>query len=47
LVKEGGGYKVVRNPETQNYAVKDGHVIIYDDEDSIKAKVLAYLIPTI
>jgi hypothetical protein len=38
LIK-GGQYKVVRSPETQNWAAKNEHIFMYDDVDSLKLKV--------
>jgi len=39
LVKTDSGYKIFNNSETQNYAVKEDHIIVYDDYQSLKEKV--------
>jgi hypothetical protein len=39
MVRPDSGYKVFINTETQNYAVKEDHLIIYDDFQSLKEKV--------
>jgi hypothetical protein len=39
MVRPGSGYKIFNNSETQNYAIKDDHLIVYDDFQSLKEKV--------
>jgi hypothetical protein len=39
LVRSGSGYKVFVNAETQNYAVKEDHIVVYDNVQSLKEKV--------
>jgi hypothetical protein len=39
LVRPGSGYKVFFNTETQNYAVKENHLFVFDDVQSLKEKV--------
>jgi hypothetical protein len=42
-VRPGSGYKVVTSNGTQNYAVKEDHLIFYDDVRSLKEKVLLHI----
>jgi hypothetical protein len=39
MVRPGSGYAIFNNSETQNYAVKEDHLIVYDDFQSLKEKV--------
>jgi hypothetical protein len=39
LVRPESGYTVFINAETQNYAVKEDHIIVYDGLQSLKEKV--------
>jgi hypothetical protein len=39
LVRPDSGYKVFIDTQTQNYAVKEDHIIVFDDVQSLTAKV--------
>jgi hypothetical protein len=38
-VRPGSGFKVVPSNDTQNYAVKEDHLFVFDDVTSLKEKV--------
>ena len=41
LVRPESGYKVFNSTETQNYAVKNDHVFVFDNVQSISEKVIS------
>jgi hypothetical protein len=42
LVRPDSGYKVFIDTQTQNYAIKEDHIIVFDDVQSLTAKVRHY-----
>jgi hypothetical protein len=40
LVRPGSGYNVFISTETQNYAVKEDHIIVFNNVQSLKSKVI-------
>jgi len=39
LVRPDSGYKVFIHTETQNYAIKEDHIIVFENVQSLKEKV--------
>jgi hypothetical protein len=44
LVRPGSGYNVFINSDTQNYAIKEDHIIVFDNVQSLKSKVIPELV---